>query len=116
VVQFERRKYPRVEAVVRVTQMGRTANLSEEGACLLTPNRFSPGAWMQLEFELPQGIVKAWAQAIWDRRARGGKGWLTGFRFTEVSPRDRKRLARFISQQIKARAARQASGSPSTSC
>jgi hypothetical protein len=67
---------------------------------------------MQLEFELPQGVVKAWAQALWDKGAPDGKSWLTGFRFTELVPRDRRRLAKFISQQIKAQAPRQSSSAP----
>ena len=90
---------------MRVTQIGRTINLSEEGACLLTAGRFPPGHWMQLEFDLPQGPAKAWAQVVWDRENPDGKGWITGFRLTELGARDRKRLSKFIAQQLRMQAA-----------
>lgn len=110
IVDFERRKYPRVKVNLPVeyarvgsplTQGGETHDVSEGGLQIYFPEKFEIGEQLRLKLFFSSGTelntVEVLAQVIWtDVDSENVGEYRSGVKFTEISPSDLDRLKDFL--------------------
>ncbi len=88
----EKRKYPRKEVYANMSYRelvpsgveGIIQDMSEGGLCLILNKEFSPGAVLEVKYELPEEehrSVEKFVRVVWQRKT--DKGFLTGVKFSQ---------------------------------
>jgi hypothetical protein len=88
----EKRKYPRKEIYAKMSYRelvpsgvaGIIQDMSEGGLCLILNKEFSPGAVLEVTYELPEEEnrrIEKFVKVVWQRKTE--TGFLTGVKFSQ---------------------------------
>jgi hypothetical protein len=110
-INFERRKYPRVNVDLptqynkinsSIRQNGRVMNLSEGGMLFHSPEQIEIGQHLNSNFSFPSGsemnIIETLVEVAW-MDIQSGEVWgdyRCGVRFIDISPEDMTKLKNFL--------------------
>lgn len=83
-------------------------NVSNDGMCLVTNEKFSEGTLLLLEFDLPdtKDIISAEGKVVWadgkftERDEIGRRVFHTGIQFVNIKPDDKSKLVAYIEKIV----------------